>query len=224
MRRLAIVTMTTALCIAFAPMPAAKAANMTVGMRLQFEGHSCSLGFFGFDAHKDRLAVTSGHCAHRLNEPVYNDSHVQLGEVVSLQRDVKDSNGNLTGSRGYTIIFIYGRFSIEPFFARSGSISVDDSVSKFGGRTGMTHGHITRIQDNSDRPDLALMSSDMVQLPGDSGSPWYTSGPTLVGIASSGNQEREGGGAGSQAQPISDVLKMIRTVARYGDGFHVWTQ
>jgi hypothetical protein len=39
----------------------------------------------------------------------------------------------------------------------------------------------------------------MVQLPGDSGCPWVTNGRTLVAMGSSGNQEREGGDADSQA-------------------------
>jgi hypothetical protein len=69
------------------------------------------------------------------------------------------------------------------------------------------------------------MYSDMVQLSGDSGCPWVIDGPSLVGMGSSGDQEAEGGGAGSQAQPIGAVLDMIHADASgWGEDFLVWAQ
>lgn len=65
----------------------------------------------------------------------------------------------------------------------------------------------------------------MVQLPGDSGCPWYTGGDALVGMGSSGDQEQDGGDAGSQGQPIEAVLDMIRGDGGvWGEDFKVWTQ
>jgi hypothetical protein len=44
-------------------------------------------------------------------------------------------------------------------------------------------------------------------------------------MASSGDEEQNGGDAGSQAQPVQAVLNMIRANANvWGDGFKVWTQ
>lgn len=207
------------------PTASAAKGTLAVGMKLTFDDGYCSLGFFAYDSIKDRLAVTSGHCANRLNEVVYNKFGDRIGEVVSWRSDAENSAGKLTGARGYTIIYLYDDFKIQPFFTKVGTISTGDHVSKFGGRSGKTNGHITSIENHPKRPDLALMESDMVQLPGDSGSPWYTSGPTLVGIGSSGDQEANGGGAGSQAQPIGDVIKMVRNDGgRYGRGFNVWTE
>lgn len=69
------------------------------------------------------------------------------------------------------------------------------------------------------------MSSNMVQLPGDSGCPWYTGASASAGIGSSSDQEWAGGDAGSQAQPISAVLGLIRANGSvWTDGFQVWTQ
>jgi hypothetical protein len=99
------------------------------------------------------------------------------------------------------------------------------SVTKFGQRTGKTNGVIKNVQFEAKRPDLALLESNLVQLPGDSGCPWYSSEDALVGIASSGDEEQHGGDAGSQAQPIQAVLNMIRANANvWGDDFKVWTQ
>lgn len=204
---------------------AAAGVNLAVGMPIWVSNVHCSLGFFGFDGRKDRLAVTAGHCSQANNDPVVNDSGQKLGEVVARMGDAKNAAGKLTGSRGYTVIYLYDRYSLEPFFTSVGTVREGDYVTKYGQRTGKTNGHITRIQNDTDRPDLALMWSDIVALPGDSGSPWYTNGPMLVGCDSSGDEELEGGGAGSQAQPIADVVNLIRKYAgRWGDNFTVWTQ
>jgi hypothetical protein len=134
--------------------------------------------------------------------------------------------GKLNGARGYTVILIYKRFSVEPFFTSvSSSISDGAYVTKFGQRTGKTNGVIRKIQYDPKQPDLALMSSNMVQLPGDSGCPWYTGGDALIGMGSSGDQEWAGGDAGSQAQPIQAVLELIRANGSvWADDFKVWTQ
>lgn len=139
-------------------------------------------------------------------------NNVRIGEVVSRQGDADDANGCLTGSRGYTLFAVYKRFSVERFFtATNRSVAESDPVTKYGERTGKTSGHITSVDANDDRPDLALMRSDIVQIADDSGCPWYTSGPTLIGIGSSGNQASEGGSSGSHAQPIGAIIDMIRT-------------
>jgi hypothetical protein len=201
--------------------------DLAVGMPINIGSHGCSLGFFGFDARQDRLAVTAGHCSdHVPNEPVYADNGVQIGEVVAWKEDLENASGKLIGARGYTVISVYSRFSLEPFFTGvDSSISDGDSVTKFGQRTGKTNGVVKSVRFDSSRPDLALLSSNLVQLPGDSGCPWYTNGDALVGMASSGDEEQDGGDAGSQAQPIQAVLDMIRMYGNdWGDDFKVWTQ
>ena len=201
--------------------------DLAVGMPINIGSHGCSLGFFGFDARQDRLAVTAGHCSDSVpSEPVYADNGVQIGEVVAWKQDFMATSGRLTGARGYTVISLFQRFSLEPFFTGvDSSINEGDHVTKFGQRTGKTNGVIKDVQFDPQRPDLALLASNLVQLPGDSGCPWYSDRDTLVGMASSGDQEQSGGDAGSQAQPVQAVLKMIRENADvWGDGFKVWTQ
>jgi hypothetical protein len=215
-----------AMTLVVAP-PAYANVDLAVGMPINIGAHGCSLGFFGFDARQDRLAVTAGHCSdHVPNEPVYADNGVQIGEVVAWQEDLENGSGKLIGARGYTIILVYRRFSLEPFFTGVDSaISGGDNVTKFGQRTGKTNGVIKGVRYDAKRPDLALLSSNLVQLPGDSGCPWYTSRDALVGMASSGDQQDNGGDAGSQAQPIRAVLDMIRAHGDvWGDDFRVWTQ
>lgn len=200
--------------------------DLAVGMPINIGSHGCSLGFFGVNARQDRLAVTAGHCSDSVpDEPVYADNGVQIGQVVAWKQDLENA-GKLTGARGYTVISLFPRFSLEPFFTGvDSSVSNGDHVTKFGQRTGKTNGVIKNIQFEPKRPDLALLASNLVQLPGDSGCPWYSNEDALVGMASSGDQEQDGGDAGSEAQPIQAVLNMIRANANvWGDDFKVWTQ
>jgi hypothetical protein len=215
------------LAMVVAPPGAAAHVDLAVGMPIEIGNHSCSLGFFGFNARQDRLAVTAGHCSDAVtNQPVFADNGVQIGVVVAWKQDLQNDSGKLVGARGYTVIAVYKRFSLEPFFSGvRASISEGDYVTKFGERTGKTNGVIKSVKFDAKRPDLALLSSNMVQLPGDSGCPWYTSDDALVGMGSSGDQEQLGGDAGSQAQPIGAVLDMIRANAGvWGEDFKVWTQ
>ena len=206
---------------------ASAGVDLAVGMPITIGSHGCSLGFFGVDARQDRLAVTAGHCSDALpNEPVYADGGVQIGEVVAWKQDSEATSGKLTGARGYTVISVYKRFSLEPFFTGVDSkINDGDHVTKFGQRTGKTSGVIRNVRFDPKRPDLALLASNVVQLPGDSGCPWYSNDNALLGMASSGDEEQDGGDAGSQAQPIQAVLTMIRANAEvWGDDFKVWVQ
>lgn len=228
-RRKFVAICTACTSAGIAPISAAPVAHasvdMAVGMSIWAGGGHCSLGFFGTNDDGDRLAVTAGHCSEKVNDIVTNDQGDELGEVVARMDDAENSAGKLTGSRGYTVIYIYDEYSVEPFFTDAGSISTGDYVTKVGWRSGKTNGTITEVINNPNRPDLELMFSDMVQLPGDSGSAWYASGPTLVGMGSSGDQEMGGGGAGSQAQPIASVINLIQENAgTWGSGFSVWTE
>ncbi len=84
---------------------------------------------------------------------------------------------------------------------------------------------MTGLKTVPNRPDLDLIDSNLVQLPGDSGCPWYTDGPVLVGMGSSGDQESDGGDAGSEAQPIQAVIDLIRSNPLvWGNDFKVWTR
>jgi hypothetical protein len=221
----AVATSITALITA---PPVTARVNLAVGMPIQIGQHRCSLGFFGHNGRADALAVTAGHCSDTVDQHVQTESGVTIGAVVSRQDDAEDARGGLSGSRGYTLVAINPRLSVEPFFAAtSSSVAPGTPVTKYGERTGKTSGHITDIVDSAEnRPDLTLLESDMVQIAGDSGCPWYTSGssgPVLIGLASSGNQARLGGSAGSQAQPITAVIDMIRTdPSVWRDNFTVW--
>ncbi|ORW32701.1 hypothetical protein AWC17_25160 [Mycobacterium nebraskense] len=208
-----------------APPSAAASVDLAVGMPIQIGKHRCSLGFFGYNRRGDRLAVTAGHCSDSVDQYVTSESGTKIGEVVSRLPDNEDGHGRLTGSRGYTLFLVYKRLSLQRFFTdTSRSVAVGDSVSKFGERTGKTRGHITEVSAAA-RPDLALISSDMVQISGDSGCPWYTSGPTLIGIASSGDEADRGATAGSQAQPLGAVIDLIRTKPTvWREDFKVWIE
>jgi hypothetical protein len=210
---------------AIAP-PAAHAYGglLAVGMKLTFDNHDCSLGFFATDSVGDQLAITAGHCAQGLHEKVYNAFGQQIGEVVAWQPDNEDGDGNLIGARGFTIVYTYKTFGIEAFFTGVGNAKVGDRVRLYGERTAGTDGTITHVSLTTGRPDLDLLTADIVQLPGDSGGPWYSQGPTLVGIASSSNEENGGGSQGAQAQPIGSLEQEIKAVARYGQGFSVYIQ
>ncbi|WP_139798066.1 chymotrypsin family serine protease [Mycobacterium noviomagense] len=197
---------------------------LTVGMKLTFNSRGCSLGFFATDSTGDQLAVTAGHCSSGLHQRVYNTFGDQIGEVVAWQPDVEDSDGKLTGSRGFTIIYTYKTFRIEAFFTGVGTVKVGDRVRLYGERTTGTNGTITNVSYTADRPDLDLLTADIVQLPGDSGGPWFSLGPTLVGIASSADEENGGGSRGAQAQPLGSLEHEINAVARYGQGFSVYTE
>jgi hypothetical protein len=219
--------LTAGACMVVAPVPNASAiADLNAGMPIDIGKHRCSVGFFGFNGRGDRLAITAGHCSDQIpNQPVHADNGVQIGEVVAWKQDAEDGDGKLNGSRGYTVFLVYARFSLDPFFTSvSTSVKNGDYVSKYGERTGRTNGYVTGVTTVPNRPDLNLIKSNMVQLPGDSGCPWYISGPAIVGMASSGDQESGGGDAGSQAQPIQAVIDMIRANgAVWGNEFKVWT-
>jgi hypothetical protein len=225
--KVTIAVLTIAVTTAIFGVPHAMAnADLNVGMAVEIGSHRCTLGFFGTNDRDDRLAVTAGHCSDQVpNQAVYDENGERIGEVVAWRSDYEDADGKLTGSRGYTVFVIYKQFSLEPFFVDvSRGISDGDFVSKYGERTKKTNGYINHVKYVDGRPDLAWMSSNMVQLPGDSGSPWYTAGPTIVGMGSSGDQETDGGDAGSQAQPIGAVIDMIRlNPTIWGNNFKVWT-
>ncbi|MGH3969515.1 MAG: hypothetical protein ACRDTV_15715 [Mycobacterium sp.] len=220
-----LTAMVTAVATATISPPVAHADGLlTVGMTLTLANHDCSLGFFATDSVGDQLAVTAGHCATGLHDLVYNSFGDQIGEVVAWQPDVEDANGDLIGSRGFTVIYTYKSFAFEAFFTRLGAAQVGDRIRLYGERTKGTNGTITNVSLTPGRPDLDLLTADIVQLPGDSGGPWYLDGPTLVGLASSGNEESGGGSQGAQAQPLDSVVQEIKAVARYGDGFSVYIQ
>jgi len=215
-----------AVAVAIIAPTAAHAAGgtLTVGMKLTFGNHDCSLGFFATDSVGDQLAITAGHCAHGLHERVYNAWGQQVGEVVSWQPDTENGQGKLTGSRGFTVVYTYKTFGIQAFFTRVGTTKVGDGVRLYGERTNGTNGTITNVSYTAGHPDLDLLTSDVVQLPGDSGGPWYLQGPTLVGIASSSDEESGGGARGAEAQPLGSLEQEIKAVARYGQGLSVYTQ
>jgi hypothetical protein len=219
----ALVTAVAAATIA--PTPAHAAPGLlTVGMKLTLNHHDCSLGFFATDSVGDQLAITAGHCAAGLHEKVYSTFGQQIGEVVAWQPDGEDGEGMLTGSRGFTVIYTYKTFAIEAFFTGVGIAKVGDCVRLFGQRTRGTNGTVANVSYTAGHPDLDLFTSDVVQLPGDSGGPLYTNGPILVGIASSVNEGTGSGARVAQAQPLDSLEQEINGVRRYGQGFSVYTQ
>ncbi len=135
--RLLVTVLMAGVFLVVAPAPSASAgADLDVGMPIDIGSHRCSLGFFGFDSRGDRLAVTAGHCSDQIaDQPVLADNGVQIGEVVAWQPDVKDGDGKLSGSRGYTVFLVYNNFSLDPFFTDvNTSLKDGDWVTKYGER------------------------------------------------------------------------------------------
>jgi hypothetical protein len=227
-RRVLVTLLMARIWMVVFPVPNASAgAELDVGMPINIGEHRCSLGFFGLNNRGDRLAVTAGHCSDQIpDQPVYADNGVQIGQAVAWKQDAENGDGKLVGSRGYTVFLVYDRFSLDPFFTDvNTSLKNGAYVSKYGGRTDKTNGRVTDLTAVPNRPDLDLIKSDLVQLPGDSGCPWYINGPAIAGIGSSGDQESDGGDAGSQAQPIQAVIDMIRMNSTTWDNdFKVWTK
>lgn len=226
LKRAIAVVVAALLCLTLPTPPSAHAAGrLVVGMPILIGGKACSLGFFGLNVRGDRMAVTAGHCSRAVGEVVYASGGIPIGLVVSRLRDAQNAKGKLTGSRGYTLIGLYRRFGLQPYFAGIGKVTEGDFITKYGERSGKTSGVVMAVRSVADRPDLGLISSDMVQLPGDSGSPWVRRGLTLIGMGSSGDMEKSGGTAGSQGQPISSVINMIRDGAGvWGSRFNVWIE
>jgi hypothetical protein len=208
------------LCLTLPTPPSANAAGrLVVGMPISIGGKACSLGFFGFNVRGDRMAVTAGHCSRAVGEVVYASGGIPIGLVVSRLRDAENAEGKLTGSRGYTLIGLHRRFSVQPLFANVGAAAKGDRIAKVGRTTGKTFGKVTLVRAVEGRPDMELVVSNILQRPGDSGSPWAMSGPTLVGLASSGR------GDSSHGQPVLAVIDMIRSGAGiWGRNFKVWLQ
>lgn len=211
--------------VAFAPgVPLARAeGRLAVGMEIAIGSGRCSLGFFAYDSRKNRLAVTSGHCADGYGAAVYNKWGNRIGEVVANMGE-NDSLRAIRG-RGYTIIQIDRSWTILPFFRSTGSAEIGDPVTK-SGLHGDTYGNITDTHYDNDSPWMSTIVGDVVVLSGDSGGPWYTSGRKLLGISASGHYERGGGDSkGSQAQPIWSLRTLIRDNAGdWGKGFEVWLE
>jgi hypothetical protein len=220
-QKLLTVLITAVALAAIAPATAHADGLLTVGMKLTFRHHDCSLGFFATDSVADQLAVTAGHCAQGLHEKVYNAWGQQVGEVVAWQPDVEDRDGKLTGSRGFTVVYTYKTFAIEAFFSGLGAAKIGDRVRVYGQRTNGSNGTITNASYTPGRPDLDVLTSDVLLVPGDSGGPLYSQGPTLIGIGSSFQE----GARVSYAQPLHSLEQEIKAGGgRYACGFSVYTQ
>jgi hypothetical protein len=220
--RAAVVVLALALSVLMTP-HARAAGLLAVGMEIVIGGHSCSLGFFAFNQQHDRLAVTSGHCADDINQAVYSNNRVEIGTVVSHMPE-SDSLEPVR-VRGYTLIRLYDNFDLEVFFAGVADAKNDDLITKFGARTAETTGRVTDVESNGSLPEHTIIGS-IVAIPGDSGSPWYTAGPTLVGITASVRNSIGGGDDSvSEAQPVGALVDLIRQNARpWGSGFTVWVK
>lgn len=227
-KRTAVKTLAAVVIFALAPgvllAPHARAGGLlTVGMELVIGSHSCSLGFFAFNQKNDRLAATAGHCADDINQAVYSSNRVEIGTVVSHMPE-SDSLQPVR-LRGYTLIRLYDNFDIEVFFAGVADAKNGDLITKFGARTGETIGRITDVDDNCSLAEQTIVGS-VVVIAGDSGSPWYTAGPMLVGITASSRYSTGGGDEdGSQAQPVGAVVNLIRQHAQpWGSDLTVWVK
>ncbi|ORV77681.1 Trypsin [Mycobacteroides abscessus subsp. abscessus] len=192
--------------------------NMAPGMAIVIADHECSLGFFASNASNDNLAVTAGHCADRPDQIVRTEDGIRIGTVVLWKPDQTLPNGKIDdlSERGFTVIDLDDARSVNPFFATVGTVSEGDAVTLAGTTSGIARGRVTSA-------GASLLAADIKQQPGDSGGPWYTSGPTLVGIASSGDKLASGR-YDAQAQPIRDIVHHIRNSgSKWGRGFKVWS-
>lgn len=227
-KRRTVKTVAAVVIFALAPgvllAPHARAGGLlAVGMEIVIGSHSCSLGFFAFNQENDRLAVTAGHCADDINQAVYSRNRVEMGTVVSHMRE-SDSLEPVR-SRGYTLIRLYDNFDIEVFFAGVADAMNGDLVTKFSARSGETIGRITDVDNNCSLAEQTIIGS-VVAIAGDSGSPWYTAGPKLVGITASSRYATGGGDDdGSQAQPVGALVNLIRQYAQpWGSDLTVWVK
>ena len=200
------------------PHAAAAVGTLTAGQPIQIGRTLCTLGFFGLNERSDRLAVTAGHCSQRPGQTVYAGS-TPIGRVVA-RRDDRRLPGGGCCIRGYTLIRLTRTVTVNPFFYTGGTAAIGDRVRKFGRRTQVTSGSLIGARTD-DAPERNILKARLLQQEGDSGAPWYSSGRVLIGMASSGN-EQEGEDAAAYAQPLRDVLTMIRRGAgRWGPRFPV---
>lgn len=237
MRRKSVLALLAALAVAaalvFGTGPARAAGTLSVGMGISIGDGMCSLGFFAYNADHDRLAVTSGHCATDSGQQVTTMNGAPIGTVVSWLDDADaDRDGRVvsTDARGYSLIRIDDRWTIEPFFADAADPEVGQKVWKFGERTGQTSGTVTEIVNDDEAPRYQLIAARMVVLGGDSGSPWYYGNsagqPVLAGMSSSSSFDDLSAGEGqSQAQTIEGLYALIAGGdSEWTRGFKIWVE
>lgn len=231
-RALALLTaLVVAAALIFGAGTARAAPTLSVGMGIAIGDGMCSLGFFAYNADHDRLAVTAGHCATDSGQQVSTLGGAPIGTVVSWLDDAdpdRDGRYNNTDPRGYSLIQIDDRWTIEPFFADAADPEVGQQVWKFGERTGQTGGTVTDIVNADEAPRYQLIEARMVVLGGDSGSPWYygdsAGRPVLAGMSSSSDFDDLTASSGqAQAQTIEGLHALIAGQDNdWTRGFKIW--
>lgn len=207
---------------ALAPMGVAGAkVGLIPGTKIFIGDGSCSLGFFASNAGGDKLAVTAGHCADRIDQEVLSQNGTRIGLVVAHLGD--DTKNHLYG---VTVIKLYRNTAYihDAFFTKFGNPEVGDHVRKYGARTEKTTGKVTSIEMDTQHPRQSRMESTMVGLPGDSGAAWVgtadTGGPKLLGLNIAHTTRSDGGYGFSVGFPIRALIKLVQDgSSRWGSGF-----
>lgn len=214
----------TAFSLMNAPVAAA-AVGLYPGMPIVSSIGTCSLGFLATNTKQQRLAVTAGHCAKDIDDVFTTTSGAKIGRVVSHWSDAGDSDAYF----GFTLIWLYDTtYTSNAYF--TGYRSPDDGewIWKYGEHTKDSKGKITSVYYKyaDTRPETSAIYSNVIVLPGDSGSPWYTTdkngNPILVGISIGNRTKDDGTYVGAYGFPIYSMLRFIEKKAEsWGAGINV---
>ncbi|WP_217349348.1 S1 family peptidase [Mycolicibacterium fortuitum] len=207
--------------------PAYAAVGVYPGMSIQrANGSTCSLGFLATSDKGRRLGVTAGHCSTDIRQLFYSAGGTEIGEVVARWDDAEDSDAYF----GYTIIALNDNttYTSNAMFQKFRSPEVGEWMWKDGGRSEETRGKITSVyyKHSDEAPQTSTMYSNIVVLPGDSGSPWYTTNDdgelVLLGITVGNRTRDDGSYVGAYGFPIYSMIRYIKKkTSIWGPGFTV---
>lgn len=203
---IAAAAITAAMLTAAPTASAATAVTLAPGDGIVIGAKSCTVGFFGTNSEHHRLAVTAGHCADGIGQPVRDGSGHRIGRVVAHAADSASS----TGPFGVTLIALADSVQKSTAVRKIGVPTVGTSVVQNGSSSGRSAGTVTVNRG-------AVLRSTAAGQPGDSGSPWTNSRTgTLYGMTVGGSPH------GTYGAPIKSVVERIRVAfPRWGKGFRV---
>jgi hypothetical protein len=207
MSRAALAAAVAAALVSAAPTAdAATTVTLSPGDAIVIGHRSCTLGFFGTNADHRRLAVTAGHCADGIGQPVRDADGRRIGKVVAHAADSASS----TGPFGATLIALADSVQKSTTVRKIGVPSVGVSIVQNGSRSGGSRGTVM-VTGNT------VLRSTAAGQHGDSGAPWTNSRTgTLYGMTVGGSAK------GTYGAPIRAVVERIRAAfPTWGHGFRV---